>query len=51
MLQTTIKSKLQTKKYSLQFLPKSIKDISEQKYILYRGKKLKPEYIIDITYF
>jgi hypothetical protein len=50
MLQTTIKSKLQTKKYSLQFLPKSIKDIAEQKYILYRGKKLKPEYIIDIIH-
>ena len=30
MLQNTIKSKLQTKKYSLQFLPKSIQNIANE---------------------
>lgn len=50
MLQTSIKSKLQTKKYSLQFLPKSIQNIANEKFIFYNGKKLKPDYIIDIIH-
>jgi hypothetical protein len=47
---SNIKTKLETKKYSLQFLPQSIKDISDEKTVFYNGKKLKPAFIIDIIH-
>ena len=50
MLKDSIKSKLETKKYSLQFLPESIKDITTEKSVFYNGKKLKPSFIIDIIH-
>ena len=50
MLKDSIKSKLETKKYSLQFLPESIKDITNEKSVFHNGKKLKPSFIIDIIH-
>lgn len=50
MLKSSIKSKLYTKKYSLQFLPKSLQQIADEKFVFYNGKKLKPDYLIDIIH-
>jgi hypothetical protein len=40
--------KLSDKKSSLQFLPKSLEDLKDVKFITYKGVKLKTAYIFDI---
>lgn len=44
------KEKIKQKKYSLQFLPKILENISTQKTIIYKNKKIKVSYIIDIVH-
>lgn len=44
------RDKINKKKYSLQFLPKILENISSQKLIFYKNKKLKSSYLIDIIH-
>lgn len=44
------KNKAANKKYSLQFLPEDLKEISSVKKIVFDGKNLKSEYLIDIIH-
>lgn len=43
-------NKINTKKFSLQFLPEQLNSIKEQKTILYKEKKLKVTYLVDIVH-
>lgn len=45
-----IKDKLKDKKYSLQFLPKSIEVLTKDHYVFHNGKKIKTAYIVDIVH-
>ena len=45
-----IKDKVKDKKYSLQFLPKTIQDITNDTHFFHNGKKLKSSYVIDIVH-
>jgi len=47
---SSIRKKLEDKKHSLQFLPKSLEDISSSKNFIYKNKTLKTSYIIDIIH-
>jgi hypothetical protein len=44
------KEKINKKKYSLQFLPKMLENISNQKIVIYKGQKIKSSYLIDIVH-
>jgi hypothetical protein len=46
MLQSTLKNK----KFSIQFLPESLENISKQKKVTYKGRNLKTDYLIDIIH-
>lgn len=45
-----ITDKIKSKKYSLQFLPKSIEHLSTTKTVEFKGKNLKTAYLIDIIH-
>jgi hypothetical protein len=46
-----IKSRLMTKKYTYQFVPKRLRNvIKNQIKIPYKGKNLKPTYLVDLTH-
>ena len=45
-----ISNKLKSKQYSLQFLPKSLEDVSKEDKFFFKGKKLQTAYIIDIVH-
>ncbi len=45
-----IKDKIKDKKYSLQFLPKSMEYLSQTKTISFKNKNLKTAYLIDIIH-
>ena len=47
---SSIKKNLEGKKHSLQFLPISLEKISKQKNFIYKSKKLKSSYLIDIIH-
>lgn len=49
-IKINIRKKLDTKKYSIQFLPESLFDISQNKFFYYRDIKLKTCYLIDIIH-
>jgi len=42
--------KNKTKKYSLQFLPEEMKELATIKKVIYNGKNLKSDYLIDIIH-
>lgn len=44
------KNKAASKKYSLQFLPEEMKELSTVKKIVFNGKNLKSDYLIDIIH-
>jgi hypothetical protein len=44
------RKKLETKKYSIQFLPESLISESQQKNFQFKGVKLKTSYLIDIVH-
>ncbi len=46
----SIRSQLKNKKNSLQFLPISLEEVSKCKNFIYKEKKLKTSYLIDITH-
>ena len=46
-----IKDKIETKKYCLQYLPKSIENLANEKTVFYNGKYIKTAYLIDIMHF
>ena len=46
----TFQDKIKNKKYSLQFLPKSIEDLSKSKKFTFKNKSLKSDYAIDIIH-
>ena len=46
----TIKSKLENKNNSLQFLPQVLDNLSKDKNFTYKGQKLKSAYSIDIVH-
>lgn len=45
-----IESKLKSKKFSLQFLPESLVELSKEKKIQFKGRNLKTAYLIDIIH-
>ncbi len=45
-----IKNKLSDKKYLLQFLPERIEDLSKNKVITFKSKRLKVAYIVDLVH-
>ncbi len=45
-----LRNKIDKKKYSLQFLPSSLEELSKIKKVSYGGVKLKTSYIIDIVH-
>ena len=47
---SNIRKKLEDKKNSLQFLPKSLEDLAKNKKFEYKGQTLKTTYIIDIVH-
>ena len=47
---SNISSKLNKKTKSLQFLPKCLENIENQKTLIYNGQKIKSEYLIDIVH-
>jgi len=47
---SNIRKKLEDKKNSLQFLPESLEEFSKTKTFVYKNKKLKVAYIIDIIH-
>ena len=47
---SSIRTKLESKKFSLQFLPESLEDFSKIKNFNFKNKKLKSAYIIDIIH-
>lgn len=47
---SSIRSKLEDKKNTLQFLPQSLEEISKSKNFTYKGEKLKVAYLIDIVH-
>lgn len=47
---SSIRSKLEDKKNTLQFLPQSLEEISKLKNFTYKGEKLKVAYLIDIVH-
>ena len=47
---SSIRTKLESKKFSLQFLPESLEDFSKIKNFNFKNKKLKSSYIIDIIH-
>ncbi len=47
---SSIRTKLESKKFSLQFLPESLEDFSKIKKFNFKNKKLKSSYIIDIVH-
>lgn len=48
LVSNELANKIKTKKYSLQFLPQSFEDLKDKKHIVYKGQKIKIDYIIDI---
>ena len=50
MIETSIRDFTKDKKYSLQFLPKSIENLSKEKFTNFNGKDLKNSYLIDIVH-
>ena len=46
-----IKDKIKSKKYCLQYLPKSIENLANEKTVFYNGKYIKTAYLIDIMHF
>lgn len=46
----SFEKKLVDKKYSIQFLPDCLSLISQNKYITFKGKKIKSSYLIDLTH-
>lgn len=49
-IDTMIESKLKNKKFSLQFLPELLLEISKEKKITFKGRNLKTAYLIDIVH-
>ena len=47
---SSIRKKLEDKKWSLQFLPQSLEDLSKNQNFEYKNQKLKTSYIIDIVH-
>lgn len=47
---SSIRKKLEDKKWSLQFLPQSLEDFSKNENFEYKNQKLKTSYIIDIVH-
>ena len=47
---SNIRKKLEDKKHSLQFLPKSLEDLAKNKKFEYKGHILKTTYIVDIVH-
>lgn len=47
---SSINKNLSNKKFGLQFLPKSLENLTRQKYFDYKGQKLKSAYAIDIVH-
>ena len=45
-----IESKLKNKKFSLQFLPGALTELSKEKKIVFKGKNLKTAYLLDIIH-
>lgn len=49
LISNELANKIKRKKYSLQFLPKVFEDLKDKKHIIYQGKKIKVDYLIDIV--
>lgn len=47
---SSLKKNLNQKKFSLQFLPKSLEEFSKNKYFFFKEEKLKSAYLIDIVH-
>jgi hypothetical protein len=47
---SSIRSKIEGKKWSMQFLPESLKPLTEESTFTFRDKKLKVAYLIDIIH-
>jgi len=47
---STIREKLEDKTHSLQFLPISLEELVKNKNFIYKNKKLKTSYIVDIIH-
>lgn len=45
-----IKNNVDDKKHIIQFLPESLMNLSNSKFLMFKGKKLKSDYIIDIIH-
>lgn len=49
-LNTNISKNIESKKYSIQFIPESMVSISDKKNILYKEKNIKSSYLVDIIH-
>jgi len=49
IISNELAKKITSKKYSLHFLPERFEKLSKHKFVEFKGKKLKIDYLIDIT--
>ncbi len=49
IISNEIAKKIKNKKYLLQFLPEAFRQFLGKKYLIFRGKKIKVDYLIDIV--